>query len=137
LLGDKQLLLDDASHGLLFQKRTLHWLAWAGVMGSETPAPALLRHFIDQARAHRAEPVFYQASEQTLRQLEATTGERWIAAKLGEEAIIDLHEFSLAGSARSAIRNQVSKCLRAGLRMECRFEHTPERIAQLRAISDS
>lgn len=61
------------------------------------------------------------------------------ALKLGEEAMIDLDQFSLAGKARANVRHSVTRAERAGLgvlryRAEVR---TAGRDGELRAISDA
>jgi len=58
--------------------------------------------------------------------------------KVGEDAIVDLAEFSLLGSSRKEFRNTVSRLERQGFRME-RIEAplTAELVTELKSVSDA
>ncbi|XGB43977.1 MAG: phosphatidylglycerol lysyltransferase domain-containing protein [Nodosilinea sp. LVE1205-7] len=90
--------------------------------------------FRDFCQANDWHPAFYQTLADHL-ELYQALGFRLL--KIGEEAIIDLGEFTLQGKAGRSLRPAVNKCLRQGYRVQ--FYQPPlgeALLAELKAISD-
>ncbi len=83
-----------------------------GQVGPKWEAATVLREFVEHCRRRDRIPVVYQATPEGRRVL-SDAGFRTF--KVGEEAVIDLAAFDLAGSRRANLRHTVTRCRRDGV----------------------
>jgi len=136
LTGDKAILMsDDGAAFVMFGVSGRSWIAYGGPVGPEEPAEDVAFAFVEAARQAGARPVFYEiGAEDVPVMLDLGLS----LHKMGEEAEIDLARFSLEGGARKKLRAAHARALRDGLSLEIVAPpHPPERLAELRAISDA
>lgn len=111
------------------------WVAYGDPIGNDEAVHDLAWAFFDAAYAANARPVFYEVSEKHL--------PLWIEMglslhKIGEEAIVPLTDFSMAGSKFKSMRAAHNKALKSGLEFAlCEPPHDPELIAQIRQVSNA
>lgn len=136
LTGDKRLHLASARDAFVMygvQRRS--WIALGDPVGPRESATEAAWSFMDAASRAGARPVFYEVSEAFL--------PLWIDMglnlhKLGEEAVVDLAAFDLAGGRRKRLRIAHNKALKDGLALEIlEPPHAPALLASLRRVSDS
>lgn len=100
-------------------------LASGDPIGDVEAWPGAIERFMDEARAHSWTPAVMGCSE--------TGGEVWTretgldALELGDEAVVDVADFSLAGRAMRNVRQMVKRIERAG------YETRVRRVADLGA----
>ncbi|RDD89525.1 phosphatidylglycerol lysyltransferase domain-containing protein [Streptomyces parvulus] len=100
-------------------------LASGDPIGDVEAWPGAIERFMDEARAHSWTPAVMGCSE--------TGGEVWTretgldALELGDEAVVDVADFSLAGRAMRNVRQMVKRIERAG------YETRVRRVADLPA----
>jgi phosphatidylglycerol lysyltransferase len=95
----------------------------------------LVSKFIAEARRNRCRPVFYQVSADFL---PIAVDMRLQALKLGEQAIVNLPEFSLAGGRWLKLRRSINRAERDGLVFELLAPHSVgAAMDELRAVSDT
>jgi phosphatidylglycerol lysyltransferase len=82
------------------------------LIGPREMSPALLALFVEHSRRLDRVPVVYQASQEGIAVLRQA-GFRTF--KVGEEAVIDLPSFDLAGPRRANLRHTVTRCKRDGV----------------------
>lgn len=135
LLGDKRFLFSESGQSFIMygiQGRT--WIAMGDVVGNPEEEEALAWAFREACDMAGARPSFYQVSADSAHTYSSLG---LLLYKLGEEARIDLQNFSLEGSARKDLRHTKSKIERGGAIFEIvpssRFEEIKE---ELRSISD-
>lgn len=137
LAPDKRYFADDAGFGgVAHRVRAGVALAAGEPVGPEERRLALAAAFIAHCRAHRLIPAFYQVLD---RDVDAYRALGLAALKIGEEAMIDLPRFSLAGKRIANVRHCVTHCERASLRAEL-HEHGVQdetTLAGLEAVSDA
>ncbi|KYK16735.1 MULTISPECIES: phosphatidylglycerol lysyltransferase domain-containing protein [Streptomyces] len=98
-------------------------LASGHPIGDVEAWPGAIERFMDEARAHSWTPAVMGCSE--------TGGEVWArgtgldALELGDEAVVDVADFSLAGRAMRTVRQMVQRIERAG------YETRVRRVADL------
>ncbi|OWY09329.1 hypothetical protein B6V73_19795 [Thioclava sp. JM3] len=136
LTGDKQVVFSSERDAFLMYARRHGLCAVLGdPVGPPEPARQLAWDFHERARREGITPVFYEVSTKYL--------PLWIEMgyalhKIGEEAVIDLQNFSLAGSKYKTMRAEQNRALREGFSFEIVSPpHDPALIDELRAISDS
>lgn len=134
--GDKRFLFSETGKSfIMYAVRGGSWIALGDPVGDRAEFEALVWSFADQAARSNARPVFYEVSARNL--------ELWVELgltlhKVGEEAVVRLPEFSLAGGRFKTMRAAMSKRQRDGYEFTMLTSpHTPELIAELRAISDT
>jgi len=135
LTRDKSLMFsDDGAAFIMYAVQGRSWIALGGPIGPEASAQALAFDFADAARVAGARPVFYEVKAQSL-PLMLDLGLNLF--KMGEEAIVDLQQFSLDGPDRKKLRTTHSRAGRDGLSLTL---HTPPYddalLGELRVISD-
>jgi len=132
--GDKQFLFSETGRAfLMYAVRGPSWVALGDPVGDPTEFEALAWSFADQAARSNARPVFYEVSARNLA--------LWVELgltlhKVGEEAVVRLPDFSLAGGRFKTMRAAMNKRQRDGY--ECVMlaaPHDPVLIAELREIS--
>jgi phosphatidylglycerol lysyltransferase len=136
LLADKRLLFDDGREGfLMYAVEGRSWVALGGPLGPEAIHRELLWRFRDRVERFGGWPVFYQVTD---RHLHHYVELGLSLLKQGEEARVELADFSLAGSGRKELRHVVAKLARDGFTF-ARLEagEVASRIDELRAVSDA
>lgn len=115
-LGEDKYVFDPAdSDGLVVYGMAGRTAVVLGdLIGPGEEATPLLAEFIDRCRKLDRIPVVYQASAAGRRYL-AEAGFRTF--KVGEEAIVDLTTFDLAGSRRANLRHTITRCKRDGVQV--------------------
>lgn len=113
--GDKALLQDDAKRGfVMMQRYGGSLIAMGDPIGPEPVARELIWRFREEADRLGLRPVFYRVGE-THWQGYLDLGLSMV--KLGEEALVPLHDFTLEGSSRAEFRHAFNKGKRSGLEM--------------------
>ncbi|MFJ8073941.1 phosphatidylglycerol lysyltransferase domain-containing protein [Streptomyces sp. NPDC096176] len=110
-------------------------LAGGDPIGDVEAWPGAIERFMDEARAHSWTPAVMGCSE--------TGGEVWTretgldALELGDEAVVDVADFSLSGRAMRNVRQMVKRIDRAGYRTRVRRARdlTPEEVEQIRGAA--
>ena len=134
-LRDKALLFDEERRGfIMYGAEGRTWVALGDPVGPANVRPTLIRLFLERCDDYAATPVFYEIRKDSLH-LYADFGLTFV--KLGEEAIVDLSQFSLEGSRGKPLRNAFRHVERDGVSF--RLVAPPDvsaMIDDLRAISD-
>jgi phosphatidylglycerol lysyltransferase len=135
LMGDKSLLFSASGDSfIMYAKQGRSWIALSDPVGAQQEWPELIWRFIEMADGHGGRAGFYKVRPQTL-PLYLDAGMR--AYKLGEEAYVPLHDFSLQGPRRANLRYGVKRGEREGLAFDL---IPPSGVAailpEIRAISD-
>jgi len=135
LLGDKQLLFDDARQAfVMYQVSGRSWIAMGDPVGPRARQQDLVWRFRELCDRYGTWPVFYEVSESTL-PMYVDAG--LALSKLGEEARVPLGGFSLEGSRRAALRQSHKRATRQGARFSVVL---PPEVAPLldtlRSVSD-
>lgn len=135
LLGDKSLLFSESGRSMImYAVAGRSWVALGDPLGPEAERAELAWRFRESADRHGGWPVFYEVSASHL-PIYIDLG--LTLFKLGEEAIVPLHDFSLEGGSRKALRRTRKDALRAGATFEMiPPEDTHIFLPGLREISD-
>jgi phosphatidylglycerol lysyltransferase len=134
-LRDKALLFDDRRRGFVMygvEGRT--WVALGDPVGPPEVRAALIRAFLERCDDYAATPVFYEIRKDSL-YLYADFGLTFV--KLGEEAVVDLAQFSIEGSRGKPMRHALRHLEHHGA--SCRIiapENVTAVIEELQAVSD-
>tara|TARA_R110001599_G_scaffold284714_2_gene486771 strand:+ start:8303 stop:10897 length:2595 start_codon:yes stop_codon:yes gene_type:complete len=133
--GDKYLLWGPEEKAfLMFGIQGRRWISLGDPVGEESDAYELLWKFKQQAEDNRYQAVFYQVGNE---HLDWYINAGFSLFKLGEEASIDLKDFSIEGPARSKLRQSHSRAKRDGMSFSLAYPpHSPELLKQLKIISD-
>ncbi|WP_406235262.1 bifunctional lysylphosphatidylglycerol flippase/synthetase MprF [Isoptericola jiangsuensis] len=136
LTADKAVLRDEAKQGfVMMQRYGGSLIAMGDPVGPPEVARALIWRFREEADRLGLRPVFYQVGEaywQTY--LDLGLG----LVKLGEEAIVPLHDFGLEGRERADLRQAWNRGKRGGLSFRVApVEELPELLPRLHAISNA
>lgn len=116
LSGDKRLMFAEAGDGFLqYGRQRSTWVALGDPVGSDEAAETLLWGFFETAQQANCHPVFYEASA---RHLPLFVEMGLTLHKVGEEAVVPLAGFSLAGAKFKSMRAAYNKHKREGLGME-------------------
>jgi len=136
LTGDKTLFFSDAGDAfIMYAVQGKSWVALGDPVGPKTSVRELAWAFFDAAYAATARPVFYEVSQQYL--------SLWVEMgltlhKIGEEAVVHLPEFSLAGGRFKNIRATYNRALRTGQILEVlQPPHSDALISDLKRVSDA
>jgi phosphatidylglycerol lysyltransferase len=115
-LGDKSLLFSECGEGfIMYGRQNRAMIALFDPVGPQALWAPLAQRFMEAARAQGCRPVFYQASPAFLPIAVET---KCKVLKLGEQAIIDLAHFSLAGGRWLNLRRAINRAERDGLTFE-------------------
>ena len=113
LMGDKSFLFSSSGNSfLMYAKRGRSWVALFDPVGQCEEWPELVWRFVELADKHGGRAAFYQVRPDSL-PLYLDAGLRVV--KVGEEACIDLDQFSLEGSERYGLRQALKRGEREGL----------------------
>jgi len=136
LVGDKPLLFSPSGDALLmYAVQGRSWVAMGDPVGPDPEATELCWRFRELADLHHGWTCFYQVGPETLpRYLDLGLS----LLKLGEEALVPLPDFDLAGSGRRALRQAHRRGERDGLVFEVvPPERVPAVLPALRSVSDA
>lgn len=135
-LGDKSLLFHPGGEAfLMYGVEGNSWIVMGDPIGQEALIEELLWQFRELCDEHDVNPVFYQVSA---RYLPFYLDLGLIPFKLGEEAIVDLRTFDLAGSRLRNLRQSHAKGKREGLSFEVvEARQVVALLPELKAISDT
>jgi len=135
LVGDKSLLFsDDGAAFVMYAVQGRSWIALGGPIGPPESALSVGFAFSDAARVAGARPVFYEVTASSL-PLMLDLGLNLF--KMGEEAVIDLRQFSLEGPERKKLRTAYTRAGRDGLSLRRSTPpHDAVILQTLRTISD-
>jgi phosphatidylglycerol lysyltransferase len=135
LLGDKRFLLDEVGSAfIMYAVQGRSWVALGEPVGPRDKWRELVWDFLELCDQNNGWPVFYQVEKEHL-DLYLDLGLNFV--KLGEEARVNLAEFSISGAAHSGLRHSRNKILKLG----CDFsiipsQDVPDIMQQLRGVSD-
>lgn len=135
-LKDKSLLFHPAGDAfLMYGIEGNSWIVMGDPVGRPGLMEELLWQFRERCDEHDANPVFYQVSARYL-PLYLELG--LIPFKLGEEAMVDLTRFDLAGSRLRNLRQSHTKGKREGLTFEVvEASAVAALLPRLQTVSDS
>jgi len=134
-LRDKAILFDENRHAFVMygvQGRT--WVALGDPVGPADRIPHLIRTFLERCDDFGGNPVFYEIRSEHLHHY-ADFG--FMFVKLGEEARVDLNNFTLNGSRGSSYRKLVHRLERthSAFRVVPQGDVAPI-MSELRRVSD-
>ncbi|MEI8027230.1 MAG: bifunctional lysylphosphatidylglycerol flippase/synthetase MprF [Pseudomonadota bacterium] len=134
LLGDKKLLLNEANTALImYATAGRSWIALGDPLGPPEECKELIWRFRELCDLHGAMPAFYQVDPDNLH-LYVEAGLSLI--KIGEEAIVDLQNFSLEGRSQKGLRNIMNRFLKEGYSFAVvPVEEVPALLPELERIS--
>ena len=136
LMGDKSFLFSSSGKSfVMYGKRGRSWIALFDPVGPHEEWAELVWRFVELADAHGGRAAFYQVRPDSL-PIYLDAGLR--VMKIGEEACVDLQEFSLEGPLRYGLRQASRRGEREGMTFE--FLSTTdftEQQATLGSISDA
>jgi phosphatidylglycerol lysyltransferase len=135
-LRDKTLLFsEDGRACLMYAVHGRTWVAMGDPVGDPRAVTGLIRRFFERCDDYGGVPVFYQVGKERLHQY-ADFGLAF--AKLGEEACVDLHGFSLDGAENKPFRLVLNRFGRSGMAFRVvPAEEVAELLPQLREVSDA
>lgn len=135
-LGDKRILFSDCGQGfIMYARQGRSLVALFDPVGPKHLWPPLVEKFIAEARRTRSRPVFYQVSADFL---PVAVDMRLQALKLGEQAVVDLTSFTLAGGDWLKLRRSINRAERDGLAFELLAqEAVPSVLDELETVSDT
>jgi phosphatidylglycerol lysyltransferase len=135
-LRDKTLLFsDDGGAFLMYAVQGRTWVAMGDPVGDPRAVTGLIRRFFERCDDYGGVPVFYQVGKDKLHQY-ADFGLAF--AKLGEEACVDLHGFSLDGAENKPFRLVLNRFGRSGMTFRVApVDEVPELLPRLREVSDA
>lgn len=136
LLGDKRLLFNDTRTAfVMFAIRGRSWVAMGDPVGPPEEAPELILRLRELADMYDDWAVFYQVDGDRLPwYIDAGL----VPAKIGEEACVQLEDFSLEGGSRKPLRKTHNRFAK----LHCTFEVLPAAgatavMSELKAVSDA
>ncbi len=135
-LGDKQVLVSDCGEAfLMYARQGRSLIALFDPVGPKHLWAPLVAAFVAEARRRRCRPVFYQVSADFL---PIAVEMHLQALKLGEQAVVDLSRFSLAGGTWLKLRRSINRAERDGLTFEWFAPGSLDlAMDELRAVSDN
>ncbi len=135
LLGDKSFLFDESqSVFIMYAVQGRSWVVMGEPVGPKDKWQDLIWNFRELCDSYNGWPVFYQVEKENL-DLYLDLGLTFL--KLGEEARVNLQEFSLSGAAHSGLRHSRNKIEK----QNCKFsiiasQDVPDILQQLKEVSD-
>ena len=134
-LRDKALLFDEAHDGfVMYAVKRRTWVALGDPIGPPERMGELIRSFIERCDDFGGTPVFYEVGKQHLHRY-ADFGLAFV--KLGEEARVDLRQFSLEGSENARFRQVIRRLAKDGGTFRViPAEEVPRVMDRLREVSD-
>lgn len=135
-LADKRVLTSDCGRGfVMYARQGRSLVALFDPVGPRHLWPELSMKFIDEARRLKCRPVFYQVSADFL---PLAVELHLQPLKLGEQAIVNLQQFSLAGGDWLKLRRSLNRAERDGLVFEwLEGDAVTAAMGELKAVSDT
>ncbi|MBP1850246.1 phosphatidylglycerol lysyltransferase domain-containing protein [Rhizobium halophytocola] len=135
-LGDKKLMFSDCGSAfIMYARRGRSMVALFDPVGAREALSALVVKFMGEARRLGCRPVFYQVTPDFL-PIAVETGLK--AYKLGEQAVVDLTSFSLAGGDWLKLRRSINRAERDGLVFDMlEPQAVPAVLDELSEVSDA
>ena len=135
-LGDKQFLFSASGASFIqYAARDRNWVALGEPVGPAEEKRAMIWAFRELCDRHGARPIFYAVRRDSVADF-VDCG--FVAAKIGENAVVDLADFTLTGRARQDLRTARSRAAREGLTFTVLSpEQVEARMSELQAISDA
>ncbi len=136
LSGDKALFFSDSEDAfIMYAIQGRSWVAYGDPVGPAESVRDLAWAFFDAAYAANGRPVIYEVSE---RHLPLWIEMGFTLHKIGEEAVVRLPEFSLAGKKFRTMRAAHNKALKSGLEFSVLHPpHASGLLDELRVVSDA
>lgn len=136
LSGDKALYFDDSNSAFIaYAVQGRSWIALGDPVGPPEIARDLAWAFFDEAWAGNGRPAFYGVTE---RYLPLWVEMGFTLHKLGEEAVVSLPAFSLAGAHFKTMRAAHNKAQKSGLALEVHLPpHDAALLAELAEVSEA
>ncbi|HSF93016.1 MAG TPA: bifunctional lysylphosphatidylglycerol flippase/synthetase MprF [Paracoccaceae bacterium] len=136
LSGDKALFFNDAEDAfIMYAAQGKSWVAFSDPVGPNAAIESLSWAFWEEVYSDSARPIIYEVSERNL-SLYIEMG--FSLQKVGEEAVVSLPEFSLAGGKFKSMRAAHNKAVKSGLDFDVFMPpHAPEMLSELKEISDA
>ncbi len=136
LLGDKHLLWsDDRKAFIMFACTSKYWIAMSDPVGDKNSFEELLWRFKENAYQYGAQAVFYQITD---KHLPFYLDLGLALFKMGEEARIDLKEFSMHGKARENLRGGRNRLMRLDYSFDVlELNEIQRNLPRLKAVSDA
>jgi phosphatidylglycerol lysyltransferase len=134
-LRDKAVLVDEARTGfVMYGVQGRSWVALGDPVCPPGDTPDLVRLFLEKCDDFDGMPVFYEVAKDQLHSY-ADFGLTFV--KVGEEARVDLTQFTLDGARAKKQRLTLNRLERAGgtFRIACR-EEVPQLVDRLHEVSD-
>jgi phosphatidylglycerol lysyltransferase len=135
LLGDKRFLFDDnQSAFIMYAVQGRSWVAMGEPIGPQEKWQELIWDFRELCDKYNGWPVFYQVEKEHL-DLYLDLGLTFF--KLGEEAMVNLQEFSLSGSSHGSLRNSQNKLRKQNYEFSViTSANVPDIMRKLKEVSD-
>jgi len=135
-LGDKRVLFSDCGTGfIMYARKGRSLIALFDPVGPKHLWEPLVEKFVAEARRTRSRAVFYQVSAEFL---PVAVEMRLQALKLGEQAVVDLKRFTLAGGDWLKLRRSINRAERDGLTFELlNADAVSAVVDELEAVSDT
>ncbi|KAA9030635.1 phosphatidylglycerol lysyltransferase domain-containing protein [Niallia endozanthoxylica] len=135
-LQDKELFWTSQKNVLIAYKRISNKLVVLGdPIGEETEIKDAIKEFCEYSKNHGLKPVFYQISPRYMHYYH-DSGYRFL--KLGEEGLVHLKQFSLAGKQGAKLRTRFNKFERNSYKFNVFFPpFTDHLLSELKQVSDS
>jgi len=135
-LRDKSLLFNDARTAfVMYAVKGRTWVALGNPVGPEDQSSDLIRKFLERCDDFGGVPVFYEIDKARLH-LYANFG--LVFVKLGEEASVDLSQFTLEGGRASKHRQAIRRLEKEGASFRVLEPHeVVAAMDELREVSDS
>jgi phosphatidylglycerol lysyltransferase len=134
LLGDKPFLFSESGRGLImYGVEGRSWIAMGDPVGPDDEKSELIWKFRELCDLHAGWTVFYEVQRQNLH-LYLDLGLTLL--KIGEEARVDLRDFSLEGGSRKWMRKMMRRVESESCGFEIVRDATPL-LPELRTISDT
>jgi len=136
LLEDKRFLFHEAGDAfLMYAVRGKSWIVMGDPIGSPERAADLMWRFLEEVDRHAGWPIFYQVSPTHL-PLYLDGGLSLV--KLGEEAHVDLAEFTTEGKAGKDWRAALNRAKRESFEFAIvPAAEVPAHLAELKRVSDA
>ena len=136
LCGDKALFFSDAGDAfIMYAEQGKSRVAYTDPIGTTASVEALSWAFFEQAYDEAMHPVFYEVTD---RHLPLWIEMGFSLSKIGEEAVVHLPSFSLAGGQFKKMRAAHNKALKEGLKTSIlAAPHAAELLTELKSVSDA
>ena len=136
ILGDKQFYFSASGRSLVsFKQVNDIGLALGDPIGPDNEVAGTIQGFQRFCLEQGWKPVFYQTLPDYL---ESYQRAGFVTLPIGQEAIVDLHTFTLQGAQGKSLRNIVNRLTKAGYKAQL-YEppQSPERLQALKEVSDA